>query len=68
MMVMMNDKLELMMCFTQIDFWDQSVCVHSKSSCSALWEIAAHIREAYGMVNHHDTSAIVPPGTVCGHQ
>lgn len=56
-----------MMCFTQIDVWDQGVSGYPKTSCSALWDKAAHIREAYGMVNHHDTSGIVPPGTMNVH-
>lgn len=68
----MNDEPLLMMCFTQMDVWDlvtfpEHICGGSKTSCSALWDTAAHIREAYGMVNHPDTSGIVAAGTVCGH-
>lgn len=44
---MLSDELRLTTC--PLCVWDWS---------GALWEAGAHIKEAYGMVHHSDTSAI----------
>lgn len=56
------------MCFTQIDVWARAAYVCSETSRGALWDTAARIREAYGTVNHPDTTGVVAVGTVCTHE